>query len=197
MVKQPHILQVQEQEYYQQIDPDTGEVIGEVKKVDVVIKEVPRTGFAITYLGSIVNLIDSIGNKKMQVVKYVLKNMDSNNILLQTVREVASGCGCSLQTVNDTLKVLESAGIIARKTGAIMLSPKLVHKGNARKERYLMAKFVEINRAESKEEVKEIVTNVSKEDMNKFLAASADEVPVNSVDSVGNVGSVVDIPAGI
>lgn len=145
MVKQPQIMQIKEQEYYQQIDPDTGELIGDVRCVDVVVKEVPRTGFAITYLSSIINLIDSIGNKKMQVVKYVLKNMDSNNILLQTVREVSEGSGCSIQTVNDTLKILGDAGIIARKTGAIMLSPKLVHKGNARKERFLMAKFIEIN----------------------------------------------------
>jgi len=146
--KQVQLIQVKEQEFYQQVNPDTGEVIGEIRKVDVVVREVPRTGFAITYLSSIINLIDSVGNKKMQVVKYILKSMDSNNILLQTVREVAEGCGCSVQTVNDTLKLLEAAGIIARKTGAIMLSPKLVHKGNVKKERYLMAKFVEINSGE-------------------------------------------------
>lgn len=149
MQKQPNIIQVREQEYYQQINPDTGEIIGDIRRVDVVVKEVPRVGFAITYLSSIINLIDSIGNKKMQVVKYVLQNMDSNNILLQTVREIADGCKCSVQTVNDTLKLLESAGIVARKTGAVMLSPKLVHKGNVKKERYLMAKFVEINAAEN------------------------------------------------
>lgn len=196
MVKQPHILQVQEQEYYQQVDPDTGEMIGEIKKVDVVIKEVPRSGFAITYLGSIVNLIDSIGNKKMQVVKYILKGMDSNNILLQTVREVAAGCGCSLQTVNDTLKLLESAGIIARKTGAVMLSPKLVHKGNARKERYLMAKFIEITRAENKDDLTENVDNMTVEEINNLVAPpSADSSVVPSVGT--SVGIAEDIPVGI
>ena len=69
MEKQRQILQVKEQEFYQQINPDTGEVIGDIKKVDVILKEVPRTGFAITYLATIINLIDNIGNKKMQVVK--------------------------------------------------------------------------------------------------------------------------------
>lgn len=192
MIKQPHILQVQEQEYYQQINPDTGEIIGEVKKVDVVIKEVPRTGFSITYLGTIVNLIDSIGNKKMQVVKYVLKHMDSNNILLQTVREIASGCGCSLQTVNDTLKLLTDSGIIARKTGVIMLSPKLVHKGNAKKERYLMAKFVEITHAEKDDAPNDIkkIDKMSVEEINQLVAApSADEVP-----PITNVGNVEVVP---
>lgn len=148
MQKQPNLIAIHDQEYYLQIDPETQQPIGEIRQVDVVVKEIPRTGFAITYLSSIINLIDSIGNKKMQVVKYVLKNMDSNNVLLQTVREIATGCSCSVQTVNDTLKLLEGAGIIARKTGAVMLSPKLVHKGNAKKERYLMAKFIEINRSE-------------------------------------------------
>lgn len=144
MQKQPNLIQVREQEYYQQINPDTGEIIGDVRRVDVVVKEVPRVGFAITYLSSILNLIDSIGNKKMKVVKYILQHMDSNNTLLATVREIADGCECSAQTVQDTLKLLESVGIIARRTGAVMLSPKLVHKGNAKKERFLMAKFVEM-----------------------------------------------------
>lgn len=158
MEKQRAIIQVKEQEFYQQIDPNTGEVIGDVKTVDVVIREVPRTGFAITYLSSIINLIDSIGNKKMQVVKYILQRMDSNNILLETVREIADGCKCSVQTVQDTLKLLEGAGVIARRTGAVMLSPKLVHKGNAKKERYLMAKFIEIGTIE-KDDVTENVTD--------------------------------------
>lgn len=144
MKKQKPVLQIKEQEFYQQIDPDTGEIIGDIKAVDVVIKEVPRTGFVISYLATIINMIDRIGNKKMQVVKYILQNMDSNNLVVKTVREIAKGCGCSYQTVQETLSILEKAGIIARKTGSVMLSPKLVHKGNAQKERFLMTKFFEI-----------------------------------------------------
>ena len=144
MKKQPQLLQIKEQEYYQQINPDTGEIIGDVIVADVAIKEVPRTGFAITYLSTIVQLIDNVGNKKMQVVKYVLQKMDSNNILIETVREIAKNAGVSLQTVHSTLQILEGAGIIARKSGVIMLSPKLAHKGNAKKERYLMTRFYQI-----------------------------------------------------
>lgn len=144
MKKQKDIIQLKEQEYYQQINPETGEVIGDIKKVDVVLKEVPRVGFEITYLANIISMIDSIGNKKMQVVKYILQNKDSNNKLSETVREISKGSGCSIQTVQETLKLLESCGVIARKTGTVMLSPKLMHKGNAARERFLMTKFVEI-----------------------------------------------------
>lgn len=143
------LFQLKDREYYQQVNPETGELIGDVKGVDVVIKEIPRVGFAITYLATIVQMIESIGNKKMQVVKYILQNMDSNNKLSETVREIANGSGCSLQTVNDTLKILEDCQIIARKTGTVMLSPKLAHKGNAQKERFLMTKFFEIQTSEN------------------------------------------------
>lgn len=141
-------FKLEKQEYYQQINPETGEIIGDVKTVDVVVREVSRVGFSITYLATIINMIDNIGNKKMQVVKYVLQKMDSNNKLSETVREIAAGSGCSLQTVNDTLKVLENCGIIARKTGTVMLSPKLIHKGNAARERFLMTKFYEVKQGE-------------------------------------------------
>lgn len=142
MTKDKHIITLKEQEYYQQINPETGEKIGDLKKVDVLIREIPRKGFAITYLSTIINMIETIGNKKMQVVKYILQNMDSNNKLSETVREIAKGCDCSPQTVQDTLTLLQKCGVVARKTGTVMLSPRLVHKGNAARERFLMTKFV-------------------------------------------------------
>ena len=148
MKKQLPIFSLKEQEYFQQINPETGEVIGDVITADVVVKEIPRVGFAITYLSAIVQMIDGVGNKKMQVVKYILQHMDSNNLLVQTVREIAAGCNCSLQTVNDTLKILEHCGIISRKVGIVMLSPKLMHKGNAKRERFLLTKFYEIKNSD-------------------------------------------------
>lgn len=151
MKKQPNIIQLKECEYWLRCDEEGNLVDKEIKTVDVVVKEVPRTGFAITYLSTIINMIDSIGNKKMQVVKYILQNMDSNNKLSETVREISAGSGCSLQTVQETLKLLEECGIVARKTGTVMLSPKLAHKGNAQREKYLMTKFIEINSAENTE----------------------------------------------
>ena len=152
MKEQPKIFQIKDKEYYQRINPETGEVIGDIITADIIVKEVPRVGFAITYLTSVIQMIETIGNKKMQVVKYILQNMDSNNKLSETVREIAKGSKCSLQTVQETLVLLEKCGIIARKTGTVMLSPKIAHKGNAKiahkgnakRERFLMTKFTEI-----------------------------------------------------
>lgn len=119
---------------------------GEIIEADEVIKKTPRNGFMITYLSAIIQLIDSLGNKKMQVVKYILANMEkSNNTLIITTRELADKAGVSLQTVVETLKTLEDAQIIARRTGAIMVHSKLVHRGGESKEKYLLARFQEFD----------------------------------------------------
>lgn len=124
------------------IDKNTGEILEE-RDVDTFEKQVGRDEpFMITYLYEIFNLIDTLGNKKMQVVKYILKNMSkSENTLIITTRELAEKCNVSKPVVLDTLRLLENANIIQRRTGAIMISPKLMNNKKAKGEAIMMTKF--------------------------------------------------------
>lgn len=118
---------------------------GEVREVDTFEKPVGRDkGFMITYLAEIINLIETLGNKKMIVVKYILENMSkTENTLIITTRELANKCGVGLNTVVETLKLLEEANIIERRTGAIMVSPRLMNNWRASKEASMMVKYYE------------------------------------------------------
>lgn len=142
-VKKTTVARFEEVERWVKVGAD-GQPVGEPKEVNVLVKEISRSGFAITYLSELVRLIDTIGNKKMKVVKFILKNMDSENKLVMTTYEISDKCGVSRVVVSETLKLLEQVGFIARKTGCVMLSPKIVHKGNAQRERFLMTKFYQI-----------------------------------------------------
>jgi len=127
------------------INQRTGECIEAVE----VTKKLGRQGFMITYLSAIINLIDSFGTKKMVVVKYLLENMDkSSNSLFVTSRELALKCSVSLHTVTETLKALENANIIKRRTGGIMINSDLVHRGSHNKEKALIARFQEFGNIE-------------------------------------------------
>lgn len=148
--KKKIIASLENSERWIQIDED-GNLIGEPKEVNVIMKGISRQGFAITYLAEVIRLIDTIGNKKMKVVKYILSKMDATNKLVETTEEISKNCGVSKMTVVQTLQMLEEVGFVARKTGVVMLSPKIAHKGNAKRERFLMTKFHEINSANSKE----------------------------------------------
>ncbi len=114
-----------------------------VIKTDDVVKKVQRNGFEITYLSYFFDLFDQLAGKKYQVLKYILANKNSDNQLIITNRELAKKSKTSLQTVTDTLKLLKSASLIETRTGAIMLNPRLAHRGSDKRERFLLQKFTE------------------------------------------------------
>ena len=134
---------------YSGVDEWVNTRTGEVIHANQIIKKTDRNGFMITYLSAIINLIESLGNRKMQVVKYILENMDkSTNTLIITNRELAEKSGTSLDTVTKTIKVLKAAKIINTRTGAIMITPELVHRGKKSKEQFLLTRFQEFGDSE-------------------------------------------------
>ena len=145
------------QEAYVRIDAQAFQEHGEVKITGEPIiadegQTVNRNGSEITYLTYLVDLFDKLGGKKYTVFKYILAHKSAENTLIITTRELARKTETSVQTVTDTLKLLEESGLIARKTGAIMLLPKVAHRGNDRREAYLMQKFVEFDDGEQTED---------------------------------------------
>lgn len=132
-----------------EIDTWVNQRTGEVIETTEILKPIGRQGFMITYLTTIIELLETLGNKKMQVIKYILENMDKpTNTYLTTTRELAEKAAVSHKTVIETLKLLEEKNIIQRRTGAIMINPRLIHKGNDNKEKALLTRFYDFGRGE-------------------------------------------------
>ena len=90
---------------------------GQVITANQIIKKTNRNGFMITYLSSIINLIETLGNRKMQVVKYILENMDkSTNTLVITNRELAEKSKVSLDTVSKEFELRKISPEFKKKT---------------------------------------------------------------------------------
>lgn len=119
---------------------------GEILQATEILKPIGRQGFMITYITEIINLLDTLGTKKMKIVKYLLQEMEkSNNTLLATTREIAEKTETSTKTVTETLKLLENTEIIQRRVGAIMINPRLIHRGGNSKEKALLTRFYDFN----------------------------------------------------
>lgn len=74
-----------------------------------------------------------------------MEHKSSENTLIITTRELAEKCNVSTKTVSEALKLLRDKGLIATRTGAIMLLPKIAHRGKKGREQYLMHKFQEFD----------------------------------------------------
>ena len=120
------------------IDEQSGEVI----EVDKLYRKQTSGNFHKAYLIQLISMMDMIGNTKFKVVNYILDNIHwSNNTLIATVKEMIKATGTSKQTVITTLKALEEGNIIKRRTGALMLNPELLMRGDDHKQKYLLLEF--------------------------------------------------------
>lgn len=120
------------------IDEQSGEVI----EVDKLYRKQTSGNFHKAYIIQLISMMDMIGGQKFKVVNYILDNIHwSNNTLMGTTREIAKATNTSLQTVTITLKTLEEGNIIKRRTGALMLNPELLMRGDDQKQKYLLLEF--------------------------------------------------------
>lgn len=136
---------------YVEIDYQALKSTGEVKIIGspiiapTITTKVPRGKFEVTYTAELIGLLEKLGNKKIQVFSYLLENKDSNNSINTSVRDLAKATNTSNKTVQDTLKILQDAGLLTREKSVYMLSPQLMVKGNQMREAYLMRKYEEIS----------------------------------------------------
>ncbi len=126
---------------------ETGEIqtIGEPIIAPTVTTRVPRGKFEIVYTTKLFGILDKLGNKKIQVLSYLLDHKDETNQLNMTNTEIANNIGVARKTVIETMKVLESADLLHRKGTVVMLSANFMVKGNRIREAYLMQKFEELS----------------------------------------------------
>ena len=141
----------QGKEMWVQVDPqklqETGEIrtIGEPVVADASITKCDRNGFEITYLAYLFDVFDQLGGQKYKVFKYIVEHKSADNTLIITNRELAQRCDVSTKTITETLKLLKEKGLIATRTGAIMILPKIAHRGKIGREQFLIHKFQEFS----------------------------------------------------
>lgn len=110
------------------INRRTGEIIAtqtltkDVKEVDI--------GFHKLWIGHILETIEEVGNAKMKVLFWLIKNADQSNIVKGTVRQIAERSGVGEATVKRLMAALRKADVVRLEYGGRWaLNPGVVFKG--------------------------------------------------------------------
>lgn len=136
---------------YVEIDIELLQSTGEIRIISAPIiaptitTKVPRGSFEITYTSELFGILEKLGNKKIQVLSFILDHKDGNNTLNMTNTELAERTKISRKTVVETINILRDADLLQRKGSVIMISPNLMVKGNQLREAWLMRKYEEIH----------------------------------------------------
>lgn len=126
---------------------------GEVRQVQEIEVKATDKGFDKVWLGMILAILDIIGSKKINVIKYLLENRSrTENTITVSQHKIAKDVGVSIQTVNETMKKLETADFIHRIVpGHYRINPAVIWRGSHMGRMAIMAKFSEEKAARASE----------------------------------------------
>ena len=127
------------------INSETGEVIDCL----VVEKNIENDyNFHKIWINDLMSILDLIGGKKLTILNYLLKNINNNNnMIITTYRKISKELNISLQTVTDTMKILQESNFIKRvQNGVYMINPDIIVKGNSNKRQRLLIEYVKIGK---------------------------------------------------
>lgn len=104
---------------------------GEIEDFQVVNIEERDFNFHKVWLSHVINSLDLIGNQKTKLAFWILDNLDRENKLTMTYRQISEKSGISYQTVSRTMKsLLESNFLQQINQGAYRVNPNVIFKGS-------------------------------------------------------------------
>ena len=107
------------------IDLETGEV------TTIPVMEAASGRWDKVWAKSLADLMDLTGDARTQVIAYLLRKKNSQNVIYAPMRTISAETGISLKTVNRTIKqAIESNHMIRLAQGVIMFSPHVIQPGS-------------------------------------------------------------------
>lgn len=108
------------------INSDTGELV----TMCVTTVEERDFNFSKVWMRSFLATLDLIGNAKTKVAYWIIDNIDRENQLTYTYRQIADAVGTSLDTVTKTMSALIDSNFLRRKNqGCYIINPDILFKG--------------------------------------------------------------------
>ena len=113
------------------INSSTGEIIPmhviETNDPDVDVN------FHKLFMRDFLHSLDIISNQKTKVAYWIIDNINSNNQLLYSYRQISEKSGISYETVARTVKALKDADFLRQDGKILIVNPDIIFKGTARR----------------------------------------------------------------
>lgn len=108
------------------INANTGEII------DMEVSQIEERDFNFSkvWMRNFIAALDIVGNKKTKLCYWIVENINKENMLIGTLRDIAKRTNTSLETVRITMDILLDADFLRRKSqGVYIVNPDIIFKG--------------------------------------------------------------------
>jgi Fe2+ or Zn2+ uptake regulation protein len=118
---------------------------GNSRHIDIVSKQfdaMDKKGWRRAIIGDLMEVLEQIGNKKIKVMEFLIDNMNSNNEINLSQREVEQATGISIKTINETFKALVTANFLKKIKRRYVLNTQIISAfGSGDKNRMLCVEY--------------------------------------------------------
>ncbi len=153
---------------------------GEIETFNVTSIENRDFNFTKIWMRNFISTLDIVGNRKTKLCMWIVENIDHNNRLIGTMRDIAAKSNTSLETVRVTLKILLDADFLRREqNGVYMVNPDIVFKGTHNSRMNILNQYntAEAIQMTDEEKLEQILESINK------LSAQADAIRKRIQDS--------------
>lgn len=141
----------------QYINADTGEL----EDFQVTSVEERDFNFHKIWMKNFVTTLDIVGNQKTKLCFWIIDNLDKENKLCMTYRQIAEKTGMSLDTIRITMKLLIDADFIRKhNAGVYVVNPNILYKGSRTARLNVLNTYSEIGSQATKITVDEQIVNI-------------------------------------
>ena len=103
---------------------------GELEEFQVTSIEERDFNFSKVWMRNFITTLDLVGNQKIRLALWIIENVNKENQLISTFRNMSDETGISLFTVRETMKILQEANFLKKSShGVYTVNPDIVFKG--------------------------------------------------------------------
>lgn len=126
---------------------------GEIESFNVTTVEERDFNFYKVWMKSFIVTLDIVGNQKTRLCMWIVENINRDNQLIGTMRDIAKQTGMSLETVRITIKILLDADFLRRvQNGVYIVNPDIVYKGTYNARMGILTKYNSAERVQLTDE---------------------------------------------
>ena len=134
---------------------------GELVTMQVTNIEERDFNFTKIWMKNFIATLDLIGNKKSKVAYWIIDNLNRDNQIIMTQRQLAKQIGVSYPVVNETIKALQDANFLKQKSiGVYIINPDIMFKGTRNGRINILNVYEDINKDKIKINKKDKLNNL-------------------------------------
>lgn len=134
---------------------------GEIEDFQVTSIEERDFNFTKVWMKNFIATLDLVGNQKTKLAFWIIENLNKENQLTMTYRQISEKTNISLETVRKTMAILLEVNFLKRiNQGVYQVNPDILFKGNKNNRLNLLTQYNNLNNQEKELTLQNKLNNI-------------------------------------